>query len=191
MIFCRAIELLNATQEEYAESGEAGWVEAAICSLVHDMEVEAEAKEVSLAMQASMQEKEDLEKSQPSLEDEEIRIILERYCDKSRIAATLLELSQNQMPSMGDVIDNQLVIEWLEFERGCYRWYPMSSPGYFSDFSDKLLVEESAKSLEHVLRTALGELKSEVFSFPAGGGIDIPKPFLPYHSLEVVHLENE
>lgn len=180
----RASELLDETEHEYRAKGETAWLEAALCSLVHDIEVEAEAKDVGLAMEASLQEKEDLEKSRPSLSDSSMKTVLTLYSDKSPIANVLLALHQNH----NLIIDTKLLIDWLDFEQGCHRWYPMASKGYFNDLSQKILAMESPEKLECFLLTTMGDLKTEVFSYPLNRG-GMPPSFLPYESDEIICLD--
>ncbi len=181
----RASELLDATEDEYSCQGETAWFEAALCSLVHDMEVEAEAKDVGLAMEASLQEKEELEKSQPPLSESSLQTVLWEHMEKSSIANALLAFHEDH----NVVIDTKLVMDWLNFEQGCYRWYPMASKGYFKDLSKKILAMEAPDKLECFLLRTLGDLKTEVFSFPNEGGM--PTSFLPYESNEIICLDNE
>lgn len=180
---------MDSTEEEHSGRGETAWLEGALCLMVHDMEVEAEAKEVGLAMQASMHEKEELEKSRPSLADEDMQTILKLHSESSKIASTLLGLSQTQMPNLA--IDTQLLLDWLGFEKRCYRWYPLPSRGYFTEFSSQMNATESPNELEHLLRRTLVDLQDEIFSFPDQAGGGLPSSFAPYQSEEVICLDTE
>lgn len=187
---CRAYELLEATQEMHASEGETAWAEACLVQLAVDNEIEAETAEVGRAMKASMEEKEHNKSSETPLEEKDLDAVLCSYDGTSKIAAALLEVCHRQAADLL-AIEKKLLIDWLEFEQRCYRWYPMSSRGYFEDFANKLRTEESIDTLGNVLRTRLEKLQQEVFSFPGDGGLDTPSSFLPYHSNEVIDLDNE
>ena len=122
---CRANQLLDQTASEHEHKGEEQWAEACLLQLAIDNEIEAETTELGLAMQASL---DNIEQLRQQYNDEDIQSIVTAFADSD--IGSLLNTCE-----FLEEMDASVVKSFLEFEKRCVcllvwkcnRWYTIFS----------------------------------------------------------------
>lgn len=171
----RARLLIESTRCQFGSNDVEAWADACMLAMAVDNEIDDEATDVRIAMADSLREAEAAQPS-TSLQDKPVAVVLEHFSGEARseVAAYLLEADRPTLLGRSELMD------LLDLEARCAKWYGASSRAYFKELMDSLRETEDDAEAGGKLKDSLHSIRVAVL---IQGRDDF---FAPYKTVEDV-----